>query len=193
MSLQQELDKYFKSKSFQDKVNLAIKTDKDFGKGINAGGTEALAKYYASIMEQYVYKYISYSQSRNFIRHMKDSIITEAVFISGTGWIVNIYFDPEIARSESWYLKKYPNGAYLPTLFNNGYSATNYVYKYIGEGVYARSRLSRKAEYFIQKAVKAFNIQYSANGIKAQYNEIYDRNGIGKNTFSRGDLATDVF
>ena len=68
MSLQQELDKYFKSKSFQDKVNLAIKTDKDFGKGINAGGTEALAKYYASIMEQYVYKYISYSQSRNFYK-----------------------------------------------------------------------------------------------------------------------------
>jgi len=71
-----------------------------------------------------------------------------------SGIVINVGFD-EGAWSPSLYPEKY-DGVILPTLFDYGYSASNYVYP-SGNSKYKRSRLKRPGLHFIREAVDEFN------------------------------------
>lgn len=182
MSLEQQLQKYYQSKEFKARVDKLVKTDKNFG------GTESSAKQYGREIKEYLTQEINKLDSVSAIERFAKAIIVETKFITNTGWIIDISFDEDEVTSNSlwWDNPEYEMGAYLPTLFANGYEADNYVYGYNNNGESIRSSKKRQGYNFVKAAVDRFNQSYS--NTKAEYNEIYEGG-----TLDRGGLASLYF
>lgn len=188
MSLQSEINKYVESKEFKEKVNSLSKTNANFGKLNGSGGAEKFAKQCGEELRGYLIESINNLDSEPAKKRFLDAIIVNHEFIKGTGWIVNICFDEKLVSSKSLWDEGYPNGAYLPTLFNNGYSASDYVYGCDNHGEYIRSKIVRQGYNFIKCAVDKYNSVHNGDGTKAEYNEIYKDGTLG-----RGGLASLYF
>ena len=186
MSLETELQKYYQSKEFKNKVDHLAKTDKNWGK--TSGVTEKLVKQYGQEMQSYLIQEINKLDSLRAIERFTKAIIVEPKFVYGIGWRIDIRFDESevISNSLWWDSPKYEMGAYLPTLFANGYNADNYVYGRNNDGENIRSLKMRRGYNFVKAAVDRFNQNH--NNTKAEYNEIYD-GGI----LNRGGLASLYF
>lgn len=186
MSLESQLQKYYQSKEFKAQVDKLVKTDKNFGG--TSGGTEKLAKQYRQEIKNYLIQEINNLDSVSAIERFTKAIIVESKFVSGIGWTIDICFDEDEVTSNSlwWDNPEYEMGAYLPTLFANGYEVDNYVYGYNNNGESIRSLKKRQGYNFVKAAVDRFN--QSHRNTKAEYNEIYE-GGI----LDRGGLASLYF
>ena len=185
MSLESELNKYYQSKSFRDKAEKLVKSNKNYA----SGGSEKLAKQYGMEMKSYLIEEINKLESDPAKERFLKAIIVEPKFIVNTGWTIDIYFDEDEVTSNSlwWQNSEYENGAYLPTLFANGYSTSNYVYGYNNDGEWIRSLRMRQGYNFVKMAVQRFNQNHDSQ-IRAEYNEIYDGGSM-----DRGGLASLYF
>lgn len=186
MSLESQLQKYYKTENFKNKVDKLVKTDKNFG--IANGGTENATKQYAEEMKEYLIQEINKLDSVSARERFIKAIVIQTKFIAKTGWTIDIFFDKDEVTSNSlwWDNPEYEMGAYLPTLFANGYNAGNYVYGYNNSGESIRSLKMRQGYNFVKAAVDKFNKNH--NKTKAVYNEIYEGG-----TLDRGELASLYF
>ena len=83
-------------------------------------------------------------------------------------YYIGVHFDHDGAHRDSWYDEKYPDKVDLIILFNNGYSADDYVYN---KETHARSLRFRDGLQFVQAAVDDFN-NSADGGVYAEYNDI---------------------
>lgn len=93
------------------------------------------------------------------------------------GWEIEINFDWSKIGRDSWYPEKYPHGAYdIVKLMNNGYDASDYVYKTIdgenGKKINVRSLKTRDGAYFMQRGQVASN---AGGETKGYWVEIHPR------------------
>lgn len=188
-NLEKQLLNFQKSDKYKKIIADKSKQDKNFGKSNGSGGTESLAKQYGLKMKEILLKEINTLDSASAIERFTNAIVVEPKFINGIGWIVDIRFDEDEVTSNSlwWQNQSYEIGAYLPSIFNNGYTAKNYVYGKNNNGESMRSKLSRSPIPFIQNAINRFNAEFSKTGTRAECNEIYG------GTLERGGLASIYF
>lgn len=166
---------------YKELISKKFANEKNFGNGGNGFDNERKAKLYGEEMKNLLLDEINHLDSLPAIERFKKAVRVKTHFEIGTGWVIDVYFDEDEVSSNSLWWEKYENGAYLPVLFANGYSAKNNVYGYNNNGEHIVSKESRLGYNFIANAVQRFNSVHSKN-IKAEYNEIYggtlNRNGL---------------
>lgn len=175
MNLSDKINKYLASDAFKKKAKAQT------GYDINTKATTTMvaapretAEKCAAEIKNDLSHAIAMVPSMNFVDRMLDMYDVGVRFVDGVGWVIELWFNEDAAFSPSlipeWY-----DEVYLPILFNNGWEAQNYVYgEWVSKGVYIRSKIRRKGEKFIQKAVEAFNKRHAGTNIRASYNPVYD-------------------
>lgn len=171
MSIESQLKVFAKTDKFRKLVAEKIKNNPNFG----SGSYHKTAVKFGDEMKEFLRNEIVNIKSSTTNESFLDHIIVNEEFLNGTGWTINVSFDEDKVTRNSlfWQNPKYEMGAYLPTLFNEGYDADNYVYGYDDNGTYySYSKKHREALYFIQRAVDLFNTKYKGKAV-AQYNSKY--------------------
>lgn len=176
MNLNDKINKYLASDAFKKKAKAQT------GYDINTKATTTMvaapretAEKCAAEIKNDLSNAIAMVPSVNFVDRMLDMYDVGIRFVDDIGWVIELWFDEDKAFSPSlipdWY-----DEVYLPILFNNGWEAQNYVWgEWVSKKVYIHSKIKRKGEKFIQKAVDAFNKRHVRTNIRASYNPVYDR------------------
>ncbi len=92
----------------------------------------------------------------------------------------NICFDEDLVTRPSVCPRRYPNGVYLPYIFNNNYDTHGkrlWGTDRHGDRIWTAPTLTVKhisTVGFIQRAVDKFNAEYSKRGARAQYSYSYE-------------------
>ena len=180
MSLQSELERFYKSAKFKHLVAEKVRTDRNFGRGNGGIGTEELARDAAKDLRNMLNYQIQQVKGdgkydSTFPERFYDQFTTTVYFKNGTGWMIDLSFDPSAAMGESLWPEGGYEPVYLPKLFNNGWNASGKVYGYwprIDRSVPSKQRQSPTR--FLEQAVTEFNMKYIPMGITAEYHPIYD-------------------
>lgn len=102
-----------------------------------------------------------------------DNTIRSEVIDGVPSVTISLGFNEQMVHRDSLYpFGENEKGAYLPTLFDQGYTASDYVYGTDSHGNYARSIIHREGLHFMQRAVDEFN-RTSKNGVVAILNDKY--------------------
>ena len=180
-SIDSQVEQLMKTPKYKEIISKKLANEKNFGNGGNGFGNEKKAQLYGEEMKNLLLDEINNLDSLPAIERFKKAIRVKTRFEIGIGWVIDVYFDEDEVSSNSLWWEKYENGAYLPVLFANGYTAKNRVYGYTNNGNYAISKQSRIGYNFIANAVQRFNSIHNKT-VKAEYNEIYggtlDRDGL---------------
>lgn len=171
MTIDEQLKTFQKTKKFNDLVIKKAKSDATFGSNFNGAGSQKNAIKYGEQMKEILRSEIIDVKSTATNESFLDHIIVNEEFVTGMGWVINVLFDEDLMYRDSLYPDKYPDGVLLNEIFNEGYSAKDYVYgTWHEENI--RSKKQRTALYFIQRAVDRFNAKQKGKAI-AQYNSKY--------------------
>lgn len=180
MSLQSELERFYKTAKFKKMVTDKVRTDRNFGRGNGGIGTEEIAQEAAKDLRAMLNSQIqkvkgSVGYASTFPDRFFDQFTTTVYFKNGTGWMIDLSFIPDAAMGKSLWPEGNYEPVYLPKLFNNGWHAAGMVYGYwprIERSV--SSKQDRSPTRFLEQAVTEFNLKYAPMGITADYHPIYD-------------------
>lgn len=178
---EKQLEKFMKSKSFKTAVDKAVSSS--HAKAIFEDA-EKVSEKYAKEMKKALLDEISKLESKRARDRFLNAVTYKVAFEEGTGWVVIINFDESKVVSNSLQPDRYGK-AYLPVLFNNGYTAKNYIYGVNNHGEFIRSLKHREPTNFIKNAVEKFN--KSNKDIEAEFNKIFG------GTLPRNGLAIEYF
>lgn len=168
-TINNELRNFLKTDAGKRLANSQSKTGKStvsYFKYANYLGTRMSA-----LLREEMVNIKSKTTGEAFLGHI---VIDEPIFIKNVGWELNISFNHPLLHRQSLYPDKYPNGVDLAYLFNNGYSASKYLYGIDRHGHNVVSSISREANNFIERSVMRFNVEMNGKAI-AKYSSNYTR------------------
>lgn len=180
MSLQSELERFYKTDRYKQLLREAVQTNPNLGQGNGGVGTEQIALDAASDLKDMLNASINKVKASNraypdnFKNRFYDQFDTAVYFENGTGWVIDLSFSDGAARGESLYPEGGYEPVYLPKLFNDGWNADGTVFGYWPRaGKVVPSKSIQEQTKFVDRAVNEFNGKYRSMGIVAYIHPIY--------------------
>lgn len=197
-SITNQINKYLSSNKGKEKVRNVLTSYAQQGKvKTNAGSLifsedimfRAVNDLKAMIIKNYMEADASNPNHPNSVFMDVSSISADLPILTNGQYEVALRFTNNLSR-DSLDSDNYDGVDNIIALFNNGYTARNYVYGWwdvhkfpgghavinnvvVDSDIYTRSKLSREGSHFMQKAVDEFNAAYGRYGITAILNKDY--------------------
>lgn len=145
-----------------------------WGKQFEKFATRAANRMYAILRKEIL------PITNKYGEHFLDHIIIEGPYVRNGEIEFDISFDESMVTRPSVDRRRYPNGVYLPYIFNNNYdTGEKRLWGYDRHGVFLWTAPTLPVRHvnttgFIQRAVDKFNAEYQGRGARAQYSYSYN-------------------
>ena len=174
MSLDSELDAFFKSKKFSEIVDKEMKTNKNLSIG-NIAIEEFTIKC-ANDLKKMLREEIYNIRSSNTGEAFLDYIIIDVRFQQNDGWVADVFFDVDKVTRESLYPDIY-GSVYMPTLINNDYTASKSLsgYDRHGNSIITSKHWKYKDDIgFMKRVLDKMKAKYGTK-VEITLHEVYDQ------------------